>query len=76
MTLAELVMVQPGKLMVGHCRPGSGFATVYFAILFLQPKLSLFAIYSWLLCLPVAICDCLSENPPSLHLLVFREIPF
>ena len=22
------------------------------------------------------ICDCLSENPPSLHLLVFREIPF
>ena len=23
-----------------------------------------------------AICDCLSENPPSSHLLVFREIPF
>ena len=22
------------------------------------------------------ICDCLSENPPSSHLLVFREIPF
>ena len=23
-----------------------------------------------------SICDCLSENPPSSHLLVFREIPF
>ena len=22
------------------------------------------------------ICDCLSENPPGSHLLVFREIPF
>ena len=22
------------------------------------------------------ICECLSENPPSSHLLVFREIPF
>ena len=22
------------------------------------------------------ICDCLSENPPSSHLPVFREIPF
>ena len=22
------------------------------------------------------ICDCLSENPPSSHLQVFREIPF
>ena len=22
------------------------------------------------------ICDCLSKNPPSLHLPVFREIPF
>ena len=22
------------------------------------------------------ICDCLSKNPPSSHLLVFREIPF
>ena len=22
------------------------------------------------------ICDCLSENPPSLHFPVFREIPF
>ena len=26
--------------------------------------------------LNLAICDCLSENPPSSHLLVFLEIPF
>ena len=24
----------------------------------------------------LTICDCLSKNPPSLHLLVFQEIPF
>ena len=32
-SLADLVMVGPGKLMVGHgppSRPGSGYATVYF----------------------------------------------
>ena len=24
----------------------------------------------------VDMCDCLSENQPSLHLVVFREVPF
>ena len=24
----------------------------------------------------LTICDCLSKNPPSLHLPVFREVPF
>ena len=23
----------------------------------------------------ISICDCLSKNPPSSHMLVFREIP-
>ena len=27
-------------------------------------------------CIFMYICDCLSENPPSSHLPVFREIPF
>ena len=27
-------------------------------------------------CKNIIICDCLSKNPPSLHLPVFQEIPF
>ena len=32
--------------------------------------------YSSVAACMVKMCDCLSENPPSLHLPVFREIPF